>query len=91
MNAGMTSLMELMRILALVYFFATALYLAVRCMDVLLGFEDFEDSPWKEAAGIERKSNGSRLSGGLDRIFRRDDRLGHRLRAPAQVLTGKTP
>jgi hypothetical protein len=36
--------MELLRILALVYLFAVALYLAVRFMDVALGFEDFQDS-----------------------------------------------
>jgi hypothetical protein len=36
---------ELLRILALVYCFAVAVYLAVRCMDVALGFEDFKD--WK--------------------------------------------
>ncbi|MGZ5038489.1 MAG: hypothetical protein ACXWG1_09845 [Usitatibacter sp.] len=35
--------MELFRILALVYCFAVGLYLAVRCMDVALGFEEFED------------------------------------------------
>lgn len=34
---------ELLRILALVYFVAAALYLAVRCTDVALGFEDFQD------------------------------------------------
>jgi hypothetical protein len=36
-------LVELFRILALIYFFAVAVYLAVRCMDVALGFEDFQD------------------------------------------------
>ena len=35
--------MELLRILALVYFFAAAVYLGVRFMDVALGFEDFQD------------------------------------------------
>ena len=43
MNFQWQTLVDLLRILALVYFFATALYLAVRCMDVALGFEDFQD------------------------------------------------
>jgi hypothetical protein len=45
MNLQWQALVDLLRILALVYFFALALYLAVRCMDVALGFEDFQD--WK--------------------------------------------
>jgi hypothetical protein len=43
MDLPWQTLMDLLRILALVYFFAMALYLAVRCMDVALGFEDFQD------------------------------------------------
>jgi hypothetical protein len=43
MNLQWQTLVDLLRILALVYFFAMALYLAVRCMDVALGFEDFQD------------------------------------------------
>ncbi len=43
MDFQWTAFVELLRILALVYFFAMALYLAVRCMDVALGFEDFQD------------------------------------------------
>ena len=35
--------MELLRVLALVYFVAVALHLAVRCLDVALGFDDFHD------------------------------------------------
>jgi hypothetical protein len=42
-NVSWITTVELLRILALVYFFAAALYLAVRCMDVALGFEDFQD------------------------------------------------
>jgi hypothetical protein len=34
--------MELLRILALVYLLAVTQYLAVRCLDVALGFENFE-------------------------------------------------
>jgi hypothetical protein len=45
MNFPWQTLVDLFRILALVYFFAVALHLAVRCMDVALGFEDFQD--WK--------------------------------------------
>jgi len=36
MNSSWSALVDLIRILALVYFFATALYLAVRWMDVAL-------------------------------------------------------
>jgi hypothetical protein len=43
MNLQWQALVELLRILALVYFFALALYLGVRCMDVALGFDDFQD------------------------------------------------
>lgn len=43
MSFQWNTLVELLRLLALVYFFAMALYLAVRCMDVALGFEDFQD------------------------------------------------
>jgi hypothetical protein len=43
MSFQWNALVDLLRILALVYFFAMALYLAVRCMDVALGFEDFQD------------------------------------------------
>lgn len=43
MDFQWTGFMELLRILALVYFVAAAAYLAVRCMDVVLGFEDFQD------------------------------------------------
>jgi hypothetical protein len=45
MNFPFQALMDLLPILALVYFFATAVYLAVRFMDVALGFEDFQDWP----------------------------------------------
>ena len=38
-----SAFVELLRILALVYLVAAAAYLAVRCMDVTLGFEDFQD------------------------------------------------
>jgi hypothetical protein len=43
MNSSSSTLVDLIRILALVYFFAVAVYLAVRWMDVALGFEDFQD------------------------------------------------
>ncbi len=43
MSFQWNTFVELLRILALVYFFAMALYLAVRCMDVALGFENFQD------------------------------------------------
>jgi hypothetical protein len=43
MDLPWQTLVEFLRILALVYFFAVALYLGVRCMDVALGFEDFQD------------------------------------------------
>ena len=43
MNVQWITSVELLRILALVYFFAMVLYLAVRCMDVALGFDDFQD------------------------------------------------
>jgi hypothetical protein len=44
-NFQQIALVELLRILALVYLFAVAAYLAVRCMDIVLGFEEFQDWP----------------------------------------------